>query len=69
MSDPQRPTIIFAHGLWMKGLEMTWLRSRLRESVPVALIGHSHTTMLFAQDVVEQCDYFLRNGAFRCASV
>lgn len=29
MSD--RLTIIFAHGLWMKGLEMTWLRGRLRD--------------------------------------
>lgn len=27
-------------------------------------VDHSHTTMLFAQEVVEQCDYFLRNGVF-----
>ncbi|NND53996.1 MAG: alpha/beta hydrolase [Gammaproteobacteria bacterium] len=30
MQDPQ-PKLIFAHGLWMNGLEMTWLRSRLRD--------------------------------------
>jgi len=27
----QQPTLTFVHGLWMNGLEMTWLRNRLRD--------------------------------------
>ncbi len=87
-----KPAIIFAHGLWMKGLEMTWLRSRMRdrgypgsqfqydttddtladkcnslrqrilsEAGPVALIGHSlggvislHTLRAFPDLPVEK---------------
>ncbi len=93
--DASKPVVILVHGLWMKGLEMTWLRSRLRdkgypvrqfqyhttsqtladkcvslkkairrEHGKVALIGHSHITMLFAPAVAEQCDAFLRNARF-----
>jgi hypothetical protein len=87
-----KPTVIFVHGLWMKGLEMTWLRSRLRdkgysvsqfqyhtvsqtladkcrrlrrhilrEQSPVVLIGHSlggvlslHTLRMFPDLPVEK---------------
>jgi len=32
-------------------------------------LNYSHTTMLFAADVVAQCDYFLQHAAFRHESV
>lgn len=47
-----KPTLIFAHGLWMKGLEMTWLRSRLRDrGYPVAQFQY-HTV---SQTLADKC--------------
>ena len=47
-----QPTLIFAHGLWMKGLEMTWLRSRLRDrGYPVAQFQY-HTV---SQSLADKC--------------
>lgn len=28
----QRPIVVFVHGLWMPGLELAWLRARLRKA-------------------------------------
>lgn len=50
--DASKPVVILVHGLWMKGLEMTWLRSRLRDKgYPVRQFQY-HTT---SQTLADKC--------------
>ncbi len=47
-----KPTVIFVHGLWMKGLEMTWLRSRMQDrGYPVSQFQY-HTV---SQTLSDKC--------------
>ncbi len=47
-----KPTVIFLHGLWMKGLEMTWLRSRLRDHGYSVRQFHYHTV---SETLADKC--------------
>jgi hypothetical protein len=47
-----KPAVILVHGLWMKGLEMTWLRSRLRDHGYSVRQFHYHTV---SETLADKC--------------
>jgi len=48
----EKPAVVMVHGLWMKGLEMTWLRSRLRDHGYSVRQFHYHTV---SQTLADKC--------------
>ncbi len=50
--DASKPVVILVHGLWMNGLEMTWLRSRLRDRGYSVRQFQYHTT---SQTLADKC--------------
>lgn len=48
----QQPELIFVHGLWMKGLELTWLRNQMRDRGYSTSQFQYHTT---SQSLADKC--------------